>query len=291
MIKELSEIIEDIREKKYWYFSNHSKDFVKMCYVVDLLSRMSANTTQAQMELIRDEFNRNHPEIKIETAMFKSMIVSKIYGLLDNSNRTYVKCNPTPVFNTIKERTNGKYINKDIYMDIIEQQIEKLFFITPLISTKGKEDFQLYPLFFLYKILLEIGKITREFKISVFEFDYFVATSKSYEEWDKIVKTILHYRKNNLTEESIIKLLKKNSISTPDQRYNQIIDILPYFKITNTSISLRTDYISKVKDKIITFEIVKKIPDKSPGALPNGFVDSKNYFKFLTNNCPLLPTL
>ncbi|MDI3548087.1 MAG: 5-methylcytosine-specific restriction enzyme [Halanaerobiales bacterium] len=157
MIRKLPDIVQDIKNKKYWYFSNHNKDFAKMCYVVDLLEKMPPDTTQTQLDVIRNDFNRRHSDIQIEAAMFKSMIVSKLYGLLDTSHRSYVKCNPTPVFKTIKDRTSGNYKNTDLYMDIIEQQIEKIFCITPLFGTKGKEDLQLYPLFLLYKILIEIG--------------------------------------------------------------------------------------------------------------------------------------
>src|SRR5699024_1797172 len=129
-------------------------------------------------------------------SMFKSIISAKMYGLLDVSHNQYVKCKPTEVFNEIKNRTNGKYEKVELYQDIIEQQIEKIYYITNLFDTEGKEEFGLYPLFLLYKVLIEIGNIYGEYKINRFEIEYILTTAKSYDEWKDIVDTIVYYRTN-----------------------------------------------------------------------------------------------
>ncbi|GAB6100651.1 hypothetical protein JCM16358_25300 [Halanaerocella petrolearia] len=292
MVKDLNQILKDINDKKYWYFGNHNKDFIKMCYIVDLLDQMSPDTTQKELDKIRNEFNSSHSNIKLHASMFKSMISSKLYGLLDNSNRTYVKCNPTPVFRIIKDRTSRDYKNTDLYLDIIEQQIEKIYCITPFFRTKGKEEIQLYPLFFLYKVLVEIGKITGNYKISDVEFNYFVSTSNTYSEWKNVVDSIIYYRELNtdLTLE-IDRISQEKKINPPDQRYNQIISILPQFRITRDYYKLRKDYINTIKDKVAAFELVNSIPSGNPGSLPNGLNDFKNYIQFLNNNSSMLPKL
>lgn len=292
MVIDLEEKVKGISNKQYWYFGKHGKDFIQMCYLTDLISQLTSDSTQADLDNIRDKFNRTH-SIKLEASMFKSMIAAKVYGLLDNSDNEYRKCNPTEVFYEIKKRTSGNYENVEIYEDIIEQQIEKIYYITDLFSTKGKEEFGLYPLFLLYKVLIEIGEIYGEYKINKFEIEYLLTTAKKYEEWKDIVDTIVYCRTNTINISMVVKeLLNKYNIGPVDQRYHQIIKHLKHLDINGkNSYSIKPEFIPQIKNKIATFEAIKNIPPKYPGALPNGLDDFDGYIDFIGKNISLLPKL
>lgn len=292
MIIDLEKRIKGIVNKQYWYFGNHGKDFTQMCYLTDLISQLSSGSTQNDLDKIRDKFNEKN-NLQLKASMFKSIISAKMYGLLDVSHNQYVKCKPTEVFNEIKNRTNGKYEKVELYQDIIEQQIEKIYYITNLFDTEGKEEFGLYPLFLLYKVLIEIGNIYGEYKINRFEIEYILTTAKSYDEWKDIVDTIVYYRTNVIDTSIVVKdLLKKYHIESPDQRYHLIIKHLKYLEIDGKkSYGIKPEFVDHIKNKVATFEAIKSIPPKMFGALPNGLDDFEGYIDFIGKNISLLPKL
>lgn len=287
MITNIDTILNDIRRKNYWYFGKHSKDFVKMCYAVELINNLPDNATQKDFEKARNTFN-NENDIKLDASMFKSLICTKMYGLLDNSHNQYVKCKPTDVFNKIKERTLGNFKNIDLYYDIMEQQIEKVFFINDIFSSKEKNEiFQLYPVFLLSKVLIEIGNIYGDYSVSNIEFDYFIATAKKYEDWVNVLDTIVYYRNNIKNLKDFIKnKLLENNITAPDQRYYSIIKQLNQFEVGDKKlyIKIKPEYVTYVKLRINTFEFFNSIPSKQPGAIPNGAEDFYVYLKFLSQD-------
>ena len=297
MIINLNLIKELIEEGNYWYFGNHSKSFIQMCYLVDLVSKMPEGTSQQELDRIRDEFNSKN-NINLKASMFKSMIMSRIYGLLDKSNNSYTKSKPTNMFNLIKDRTNGNFSNVNLYADLIEQQIEKIFCITPLVSTEGKDSMQLYPLFLLYKVILEIGAKYNKFRISKVEFEFLVSTASKYSQWQDIVETIIYHRENfNNLENSLSTIMGSGYLNSLDQRYHQIIEQLPQFNVSyvrnvsNSYIELNESYVNYVRNKVNTFEVINTIPANNYGSLPNGVVHTKDYLDFLGKNIPLLPSL
>ncbi len=291
MIKSKEFLEQDILEKNYWYFGNHSKDFVKMCYAVELLSKIPEGASQSELDQARDEFNRLHPYIQVQTSMYKSMIASKIYGLLDSSHSEYSKCKPTPVFQYIRELTGGNFLETHLYFYVIEQQVEKIYYSSPFLGKGHRKEFQLYPLFLLYKVLLEIGRKTGEYGISNVEFDCFVATAREYKEWPSVVETILYYRGTGSLDSIISDIVKKTPQGKIDQRYFHFIKALPQFVLARGQCSLRQSDIRSISDKVAAFEFVYKIKAGNPGSLPNGCLDFHNYSKFLGKNIPLLPRL
>ena len=51
-------------------------------------------------------------------------------------------------------------------------------------GAKGvRKGFRLYPILLLYKILLELGKATGKYSISMTEYRYLVATTQKYEQF------------------------------------------------------------------------------------------------------------
>ncbi len=293
MIIDLDKKINEISNKQYWYFGNHGKDFTQMCYLTDLISQLSSGSTQSDLDKIRNKFNEEN-NLELKASMFKSIISAKMYGLLDvASSRQYVKCNPTEVFYEIRKRTSGKYEKVELYQDIIEQQIEKIYYITDLFDTDGKEGFGLYPLFLLYKVLIEVGNIYGTYEINRFEIEYLLTTAKTYDEWKDIVDTIVYYRTQQIDIETTVeRLLNRYNTNAPDQRYHLIIKHLNYLDIDGKkSYKIKPEFISVIGDKVKVFEIINKIPPKSMGALPNGLEDFNDYISFLGQNIPLLPKL
>lgn len=299
MIYSYEKITDDIKNKNFWYFGNHSKDFVQMCYTTKIISEMSevpskGYTQQAVYEKLVEKHNAENKNIIIKAKMFKSNISAKVYGLLDPIDRDYTKSVTTEVYSKINEITLGDFTKVSKYKDIIEQQIEKMYCITELFKTTGKEDFNLYPLFLLYKVLIEIGNETKEYKISFDEFKYIVALARTYDDWTDVVETILFYRKNTVELKKII----SDKTIDPDQRYYQFLVYIDLLRLDSgerkkpTFIKIKdSDSVQIIESKLQAFEIFNKIGPKKPGAFPNGFTDYQGYIKFLGEDIPLLPTV
>lgn len=260
LIRDLEKCVEDISNNKFWAITKQIFEFDNLCSIANERYQSGANS-----------FNYE-----------RRYIFAKCYGLLKNNSNL----DPTPVFFEILNRTNGDFHKTDLYIDIIEQQIEKFYFVGSIMRKTNKEDFQLYPIFLLYKVLLEIGKLTGEYKISDKEFYYWVATTRTYDGWKVTVESIIHSRKTG----------NLKSLDDVDTRYHRIIEILPQFDLGEGRgrpdyYALKNDYIDKIRGKVSLFEFIYNIKRNFKGAIPNGTTNIEDYEDLLTKNITLLPKL
>lgn len=127
-----------------------------------------------------------------------------------------------------------------------------------------RQEFRLYPVMLLYKVLLELGRSTGKYKISMTEYRYLVATTKVFENF---LETLL-----------LIKLLREDTSANAefeqyrtkfDNRLIQALKQLPTLIIDRDSISINPDAVEEVAKKIFIFE-----------SNPNIFA-TENYLGFL----------
>ncbi|MCI6276594.1 MAG: AAA family ATPase [Clostridium sp.] len=157
----------------------------------------------------------------------------------------------TDAFEEINIRCAGEFEKTDLYMDIIQRQIEKMFISSTVDEAYNgvRQDYRLYPVMLLYKVLLELGRSTGKYSISMTEYRYLVATTKVFEGF---LETLL-----------LIKLLRDDENAAPefekfrtkfDNRLIQALKQLPTLIIDKDGVSLKPDCIEEVARKVFIFE-------------------------------------
>ena len=222
------------------------------------------------------------------TAGVRGMNMSKLLGLYIGGRNKKV----TNIFKEIQKRTNDfSKFNK--YDDLIENQLQKICFWNGVgwlkrdsQNPKAKEFnklFKNYIFITLYKVLLNLGDQTRQYKITYNEWCFFVIFSRSFSDSKDITKNILNFRK----EEEFYKIERYLDVSSKriDERISDLFylsSVLKYNEHTN-EISIKTSKIDYTKKIISNFE--KKLKEnKIPFPLENG--DKGEYEEMLYNPEP-----
>jgi len=258
-IKEKLNELSDLSKEEIWYIVKQEREFWKVCYATYILEQYKENEPDISLERY---FSRKADEIKAQKGFdnfiqtHRMLRIGYFYGLIKkDSSGIYKKAELTEVYKEIKNGCNSSFENTDLYYDIIEQQIEKIY-----VSSVLDEDpdslrikYDLFPVYFLYKILLEVGRITGEYKISLTEFYVFVSTTKKYEDYFTTVYNILKAREepglNSRVEEISSTLQEYN-------RFKEVIDNLKAFEISShrNKIRIKENSISNVKRKVRNYE-------------------------------------
>lgn len=173
----------------------------------------------------------------------------------------------TDTFKEITRRCDGEYEKTELYKDIIQRQIEKMFISSEIDEQRDsvRQNYRLYPVMLLYKVLIELGRTTGNYEISMTEYRYLVATTEVFEDF---LETLL-----------LIKLLRNESDETVaefeqykskfDNRLIMALKQLDTLEFGRESIHIKEDRIQEVAKKVFIFE-----------ENPNIFITS-NYLGFL----------
>lgn len=279
LVDEYLENLNNIEKGYCWYLVKQDTTFWKQCYFVSILEEYKTQNSNLNFEeffkIKIDELNKlglnlipNHRALRI----------AYFYGLLDDPARkysNYSKANATPVYFEILKRTGGSFEKVELYKDIIQSQIEKMY-ISSIIDEKNettREDFKLYPILFLYKILLELGYTTGKFELSYDEYKFFVITQPRYE---CFLDCLFLIKESRLNKEILISA--RGYKDKLDSRFNLTLNELATLDIDDNKISLEPNSIQYVSDLIHFYE-------------NNKFPEEKDYINFLTSNRAINPFL
>lgn len=263
-------------EYECWYLVKHSTDFYKQCYLTAILKEYIENQSIENIETFLgrkvSEINASNPDIKL-SSNYRALRVAAFFGLITMHGQGYKNATITPSFDEINNRCDGKFENTETYSDIIDRQIEKMFLSSDIDEQKDgvRKEFRLYPVMLLYKVLIELGRTTGEYKISLNEYKYLVSTTKKFEDF---LDTLL-----------LIKIMREEPSATPqfevysskfDSRVILALEQLSALIIDNNSISLAPEKIDEVAQKVFIFE-----------SNPDTFL-TDNYFEFLASTRSLV---
>lgn len=247
--------LEKAEDYDCWYLVKQPTDFGSLCYLVSILKDYIENgrsgVLQEYMSKKITELNEKKSGLNISDN-YRALRVAAFFGLIIMTSKKYEESIISDTFNEITQRCNGEYENKDLYEDIIQRQIEKMY-ISSVIDEEHdgiRQEYRLYPSMLLYKVLLELGRATGEYSISITEYRYLVATTKTFADF---LDTLL-----------LIKLLREEQEdATPkfevyrtkfDNRLIQALKQLNTLSIDRNSISLVEDRIEEVAYKVYAFE-------------------------------------
>lgn len=254
-----------------WYLVKHSTDFCNLCYLVDALKYQQDTKKYANVEKAVEakitEVNKNKG-LSLSTN-YRALRVAAFFGLIEMINSKYDDAIITSVFYEIKKLCLGNFEDISKYQNIIDRQIEKLYVSSTIDEGKNgvRNGFSIFPVMFLYKILLELGKATGIYSISYTEYSYLVATTRKYEDFLDTMFLIKLCR-----DDSSIEPILKTFDKKYDNRMNKAIELLSCLDCSSGKISIKPGYIKYVSDKVFAYEN------------GNYKFDDSQYIKFLCSN-------
>ena len=280
LIKKHLEKIEKQEKLECWYIVKQDTTFWKQCYCAYIFEKYNAINSDENIEIFFEkEAKKLNKERNLDIPTnHRAGKVAFYYGLITDPEKKYRQYNKsivTPVYKKIKELTNTQFEKLELYEDIMIQQIEKMY-ISSEIDEKSKDlrsNFHIFPIIFLYKILLELGKGTGKYEISYDEYKYFLSVQENYSDFLNTLLLIIESKENF----EIFETLKKYKDKL-DSRLTNVIKQLDSILIINKSvISLKQQKIEHVKKIVRTFEDNLEYFENL-----NDF--DYNYIDFLTSN-------
>lgn len=232
-------------------------EFWKVCYAVKILQEYQ--TLEEQNESLENYFKIRATQIANDKG-FNSFITTHrmllqgyMLGLMKKKDSLYKNAIISDVFKIIDKRCEGKFEKVELYYDILEMQIEKVFFSSILDKNRNniRLKYRVFPLFVLYKVLIEIGKVTGKYEISRKEFVVFICTTERYNDCLETVFHILESRKSTGLEEEIGKIYSNLRV---DVRYHRLLKSLKTIKETSDGFRISYGYEDYVKEKVFLYE-------------------------------------
>lgn len=253
-----------------WYLVKQPTAFDSLCYLVSFLEKYQSATQNKNIQDFisdqLDELSKAKPHLNISNN-YRALRVAAFFGLITMKSSKYDESIITDTFKEITSRCDGEYEKTELYKDIIQRQIEKMFISSEIDEQRDsvRQNYRLYPVMLLYKILIELGRTTGKYEISMTEYRYLVATTEVFEDF---LETLL-----------LIKLLRNESEKTTgefeqykskfDNRLILALKQLDTLEFDRDSICIKEDRIQEVAKKVFIFE-----------ENPNVFTTS-NYLAFL----------
>lgn len=254
ILKTKLEELNSLERYECWYLVKQDTSFVSLCYLVDFLQSFQDSRIDENLENYiksrSSELKRIKPEVKISST-HRALRVAACLGLIIMNSSSYSDATITPTFNQIRCLCNGEYEKTELYADIIQRQIEKMYVSSTLDEEcEGvRKKYKLYPIMLLYKILLEQGTSTGEYSITIDEYRYLVTTTGSYESFLNTLFLIKIWR-DHLDETKEFDHLRNKF----DNRFIQVLKQLPTLNIDNNKIEIKHSKINEVRKKIFCFE-------------------------------------
>ena len=281
LIKKHLEKIEKQEKLECWYIVKQDTTFWKQCYCAYIFEKYNDINSEEKIEnFFEKEAKKLNEERNLDIPTnHRAGKVAFYYGLITDSEKKYRQYNKsvvTSVYKKIKELTNTQFEKVELYENIMIRQIEKMY-ISSEIDEKSKDlrsKFQIFPIIFLYKILLELGKGTGKYEISYDEYRYFLSVQENYSDFLNTLLLIIESRENP----EIFEDLKKHKEKL-DSRLVNVIEQLNSILMINksVSISLKNEKIKYVEEIVRTFEDNIQYFEKSNEP-------DYNYIDFLISN-------
>lgn len=246
--------LKDAGDYECWYLVKQPTAFDSVCYLVSFLEEFKSKDVPGKLEKFIDvkvsELKQRKPNVEISNN-YRALRVAAFFGLIIMTSSKYDDAITTETFKEITSKCNGEYENIESYIDIVQRQIEKMFISSQIDEANNgvRQEYRLYPVMLLYKVLIEMGRSTGKYQISMTEYRYLVATTKKFEGFLETMLLIKLLREDNSVSNDFEHYRKKF-----DNRLIQALKQLPTLVINRDSISIKEDFIADVAKKVFIFE-------------------------------------
>lgn len=245
--------LESSQDFECWYLVKHNPDFCNLCYLVDALQEFQTNKNSRNVE---EAVNKKISEVNTAKNLslsnnYRALRVAAFLGLIRITSSSYNDAIITDVYKEIKELCHGNYEDIYLYKNVINRQIEKLY--TASIIDEGynqvRKNYRIYPVMFLYKVLVELGKTTHDYSVSMVEYKYLISTTKKYSDY---LDTMLLIKL--LRDDPSVELQFTRFRSKFDNRMNVAIELLEYLDFSGDRIKIKDEYVAEINKKVYEFE-------------------------------------
>lgn len=262
--------LERASDYECWYLVKQPTAFDSLCYLVSFLADYKTKTVPGNLQDYVgqkiSELKAVKPNIEISNN-YRALRVAAFFGLITMTSSKYDDALITDTFKEITDRCNGEYEKTELYVDIIQRQIEKMYISSQIDEAHQgvRQEYRLYPVMLLYKVLLELGRASSHYSISMTEYRYLVATTKVFEGFLETLLLIKMLREDNDSATEKFEQYRTKF----DNRLIQALKQLDTLVIDRDNIVLKSDKVEEVARKVFIFE-----------QNPNVFT-TENYLGFL----------
>ena len=229
--------------------------FDSLCYLVSFLADYKTKTVPGNLQDYVgqkiSELKAVKPDIEISNN-YRALRVAAFFGLITMTSSKYDDALITDTFKEITDRCNGEYEKTELYVDIIQRQIEKMYISSQIDEAHQgvRQEYRLYPVMLLYKVLLELGRASSHYSISMTEYRYLVATTKVFEGFLETLLLIKMLREDNDSATEKFEQYRTKF----DNRLIQALKQLDTLVIDRDNIVLKSDKVEEVARKVFIFE-------------------------------------
>ena len=198
-------------------------------------------------DFINDSINLLHIHDLEISKNYRALRVAAFFGLIKMKTSSYEDSIITSTFEEINNRCGGHFEKINLYADIMQRQIEKMFVSTEIDEKHQdvRKKYRLYPVMLLYKILIEIGRASGEYSISMNKYRYIVATTTDFKDFGNTLVLIKLLRSEKSVETEFEQYRTKF-----DNRFIKALKQLPTLEIDKNGISLKKNFIEDVAAKV-----------------------------------------
>lgn len=252
-----------------WYITKQTCNFQVLSMMARILELWGDDETES-FESFFDRTKRQSPycDYISEKSNYRTTINCNYYGMMVKSiSKTgYSSSDLTDIYYKVKELCNEDFTNIETYQELIDKQVENM-----KITYNNNE---MFPIMFALKVLLNLGDITGEYKISVKEFKIFVCTAENWSDYFSVVESILRFRTDGQYKNEIL----ANGKSADDTRFNKALENLSYIKVEKDSLLFDVEDANNVRRKIAEFELGSTIESSDTKKLhvPATIAESSN---------------
>ena len=120
------------KAQKYecWYLVKQDTSFISLCYQVEFLIQFQEDDKGMNLETFMRKAVRSLKQQKPNIAVsetHRALRVAAFFGLIKMNSDKYNDAIVTPTFYEIYKRCDGQFENTQLYLDIIQRQIEKMY--------------------------------------------------------------------------------------------------------------------------------------------------------------------
>lgn len=244
--------LEQAEDYACWYLVKQQSDFSTLAYLVSFLKEYQEKKEGTLQDFIDRRLIETNEERGLSmTGGFRALRVAAFLGLITLNGKGYEKARITETYLQVEKRCKKRFEKTDLYQDVIDRQIEKIFVSSPIDEKyqEVRKDFGLCPVMLLYKVLLELGKAGEGYRISMTEYRAFLATTKQYEDFLDTLLFIRLFRREPFAQAEFGKYKDKF-----DNRFIQALKQLSTLDVDKDGISLKEEKAEEVAKKVYVFE-------------------------------------
>ena len=194
----IDQLIDNNLDMHHWFVTKQTmRNFYFPFYVAEIVDKYPIEHTINQnfAKYYSYKFKSNDETKELFPKQFegentyRNAIIAEFLGLINRTSSRYDQAQVTDAYNILK-----KYIscNSDVekYRDIVDRQIEKMCFnvITSARKYEEVKTVTIFPVIFLYKILLLLYETYGDSTLTHDEFATFIMRTRNYDDYETVLE-------------------------------------------------------------------------------------------------------